>query len=161
MRGRGLCIASFSLVDPLIVTDYSGDFVIVRVGLILCLFAVLAVSHLNVSNTAIQHLGGAACVITGMGVTVLTEMTGGASVRIGPIMLTYFGTALILSDRRMGCHYLPWSRSFTSGWLILNDTTMDPGSWAGSQAGIWLALVVSVLGVRYVQYMRGVIEKTV
>ena len=50
--------ASFSLVDPLIVTDYSSDFVIVRVGLILCLFAVLAVSHLNVSNTAIQHLGG-------------------------------------------------------------------------------------------------------
>ncbi len=146
----------FAFVDPLVADRYSLNFIWVRLTLIAIVSGVFLGTRFVTTVPCMQHLGGAVCVITGVGVVILTEMTGGADTGYWTmLMLTFFGSALVLPMRPMwALAYFSISAGFYALWLSIYDSTSDPASWASSNAGIWLALVVSVLGVGFIQRMR-------
>ena len=148
--------AAFSLVDPLVADVYSLHLIWLRLTWIGIITGLLIGTRFVSTVSRMQHLGGLVSLTTGVGVVLLTEMTGGAASAYWTMLMpTFFATAGVLPMRpRWAVLYFVPSAVFYFVWLFLHDATSNLASWASSNAGIWLSLVVSVFGVGFIHRMR-------
>ena len=159
---RLLCVmavfafASFALVDLYMVeTSVSPLYVVRCAAIVLCLF-IFWFSNRPAMRPHAYKSGAAICIVTGVGVVLLTEMTGGSeSLYWTMLMLTFFTASLIMPFRPLeaGAVFVVIAL-FYDVWLLSTGGAEDSMSWVLSNAGIWLSIVVSVLAVFYIDDLR-------
>jgi len=147
---------SFALVDLYMVETSVAPLYVVRcVLIVLCLF-IFWFSNRPAMKPHAYKSGAAICIVTGVGVVLLTEMTGGSeSLYWTMLMLTFFTASLIMPFRPLeaGAVFVVIAL-FYDVWLLLTGGAEDSMSWVLSNAGIWLSIVVSVLAVFYIDDLR-------
>lgn len=148
--------ASFIAVDPFMVEGSIADLVQVRVVWILGACLLLWSTWTRIALRHATAIGMVICVWTGSGVVLLTEMTGGASSPYWTmVMLTFFTVALILPMKA-------WQAAVSFGsvavfyyaWMMGHDATGSSSAWVSSNGGIWLAALVSVGAVAFLDQLR-------
>ena len=146
---------SFGLVD-IALTDTIGPLIWCRAICCLLLMVPLGLTWTRWGRQHAEWLGGLVCIITGCGVTVLTELTGGPhSPYWTMVMLTFFGVALVLPmARSRAILYFGVVAVFYPLWMLIHDRSLSDAAGVTSTAGIVLALCVSVVAVGYLHYWR-------
>jgi signal transduction histidine kinase/CheY-like chemotaxis protein len=147
---------SFIAVDPFMVEGSIASLVQVRIVWILGACLLLGSTWTRIALRHATPIGMVLCVWTGSGVVLLTEMTGGASSPYWTmVMLTFFTVALILPMKA-------WQAALSFGsvalfyyaWMVGHDATGTSYTWVSSNAGIWLAALVSVWAVSFLDRLR-------
>lgn len=147
---------SFAIVDLFMIVHSVLSMYLVRL-LMICLSAFIYwLSGLESMRTHAYKTGAAICISTGMGVVVLTEMSGGSeSLYWTMIMLTFFTASLIMPFRPIQAGLVFATIAvFFDVWMFLNNGIVTTKSWVLSNAGIWLSLFVSILAVVYIDALR-------
>ena len=148
--------SSFIAVDPFMVEGSIASLVQVRIGLILGAGLLLWSTWAPLAPRHATAIGMLICVWTGSGVVLLTELTGGASSPYWTmVMLTFFTVALILPMKA-------WQAALSFGsvaifyyvWMTAHGATGSSADWVSSNAGIWLAALVSVWAVAFLDHLR-------
>ena len=146
----------FCLVDPYLVTDGLTTIRLIRALLVVSNGVVFWLTFTSWGNRHFINLGTTVTVLTGLGVIVLTHLTGGPSSPYWTmLMLTFFGATLIL-PQRMGRALITYS-ALTVTYLLLVWNTSNPEELSHSQvslAGIMLSLIVSVAATAYLDEYR-------
>ena len=146
----------FSFVDPFMVEGSPVDLWIFRAVLCVIDAAIFGLTFTHWGQKNFVAIGSFIGIYTGMGVVVLTGMTGGpASPYWTMLMLTFFGVTMILPQR-------PWHAFlsytfvifFYMFWMHLTIDNIANGDWAISIAGLLLADVVSVAGAAFLNGYR-------
>ena len=89
--------SSFAFVDPYMIQGPVAPLLWVRLVAILGGLGVFGLTFTAMGQRMPVVLGGSICIWTGVGVVVLTEMTGGAASPYWTmVMLTFFTVALVL-----------------------------------------------------------------
>ena len=147
---------SFGLVDPFMIEGPVIDLWIFRGALVVLNVGVFAITLTHWGQKHFVTLGSFIGIYTGMGVIVLTAMTGGPSSAYWTmLMLTFFGVTLILPQRPWHAfHSYTFLVFFYVFWMKRNVTEIDPGDWSLSIAGLLLANVVSVAGAAFLNGYR-------
>lgn len=159
---RLLCIMaifaflSFSIVDLFMVDHSVLHLYAVRLVLVCSSSFIYWASGLKSMRIHAYKTGALICISTGVGVVILTEMSGGSeSPYWTMVMLVFFTTSLIMPFRPIQAGFVFTTIAvFFDVWMILNDAIGSSRSWAMSNAGIWLSLLVSVLAVVYIDALR-------
>ena len=147
---------TFIAVDPFMVEGSIAPLVRVRIVWILGASLLLWSTWTRLAQHLPTAIGMAICIWTGSGVVVLTELTGGASSPYWTmVMLTFFTVALLLPMKA-------WQAALSFGsvalfyyaWMMANYATGSTSEWASSNAGIWLAGLVSVWAVSFLDHVR-------
>ena len=163
LRGtRVLCVLSaisfvgFGFIDMALVDTSLAPFIRVRVLLVLVSTLLLVGCYTRWGVEYATYIGLAVCVWTGSGVVLLTEMTGGSSSPYWTmIMLTFFAVALFLPLRPIqATTAFSFIAVFYFAWLSYRQASGDPVHWLVSNAGIWLALGISVAAVAHLARLR-------
>lgn len=148
--------SSFSFVDPFMVEGPLDSLLQARAVFVLGAVFLFAVTWSRLAQEYATTIGVLICMWTGIGVVLLTEMTGGASSPYWTmVMLTFFTVALVLPMKA-------WQATlsfgavamFYSAWMVHHEVTGSPANWASSNAGIWLSVLVSVLAVAFLDGLR-------
>ncbi len=149
-------VASFAFVDPFLVEGSIWDLLKVRGVMLFFGVGLLLFSSTSLGKKTPQIIGGGITLLTGFGVVVLTEQTGGAdSFYWTMILLTFFTVALLLPmNAWLGLFYFGSIAIFFDFWLIFQDATGAGFAWITSNAGIWLSVVISVTTVRFLEKSR-------
>lgn len=146
----------FALVDPFLVTDGLTDLRLIRALLVASNGIIFCLTFTSWGKRHFVNLGTTVTVLTGLGVIILTRLTGGPSSPYWTmLMLTFFGTTLIL-PQRMGRALITYS-CLTATYLLLIWNTSNPEDLNHSQvslAGIMLSLIVSVAATAYLDEYR-------
>lgn len=147
---------TFAAVDPFMVEGSIAALIQVRVIWILGACLLLWSTWTRIALHHATAIGMVLCVWTGSGVVLLTEMTGGASSPYWTmVMLTFFTVALVLPMKA-------WQAALSFGtvavfyyaWIMGHDATGSNYTWVSSNAGIWLAALVSVWAVSFLERLR-------
>ena len=108
----------FALVDPYLITDGLTDLRLIRALFVLSDGVILWLTFTSWGTRNFINLGTAVTVLTGLGVIILTRLTGGPSSPYWTmLMLTFFGATLIL-PQRMGRALITYS-CLTATYLLL------------------------------------------
>lgn len=147
---------SFALVDLYLVEGSVLPLYAVRGCIIAIILAIHTLSGRASMRNHAYKTGAAACLVTGCGVVILSEMTGGSSSLYWTmIMLTFFTASLIMPFRPLQAGLVfAGIAVFYDVWMIAWDAVVDTRSWVVSNAGIWLSFVVSVLAVFFIDDLR-------
>lgn len=147
---------TFSAVDPFMVDGPVVSLLLIRMVAVLGAALCLGMTWTRIARRYTRAIGIFLCLWTGVGVVILTEMTGGASSPYWTmVMLTFFTVALILPMKA-------WQAALSFGavavfysvWMLLHDAMGPTASWASSNAGIALSALVSVIAVAFLDRMR-------
>ena len=148
--------ASFAAVDTFMIDEGIGTLFQVRVVFVLGATLLLGMTWTRLARQHATSIGMLLCVWTGVGVVILTELTGGASSPYWTmVMLTFFTVTLVLPMKAWQATLSFGSVAmFYSVWMVLHEATGSPANWASSNAGIWLSVLVSVLAATFLDRMR-------
>jgi signal transduction histidine kinase/CheY-like chemotaxis protein len=148
---------SFAWVDPFLVEGSLTEIYGFRAFVVVMDILAFALTWSAWGKRHFIAIGTVVGVGTGIGVVILTEMTGGPSSPYWTMLvLTFFGITLILPQKP---HHAALSLGFLALFYIFWMKTMAPEAetkhWAVSIAGILLSWVVSVAATAYLgEYRR-------
>ena len=157
-----LCVMSmfaftlFAVVDPYMVTGSLAPLFGVRVGAIVLGGLTLVASFTPFGRKYNVQLGMFIALVTGAVVVVLTEKTGGATSAYWPMVILTFFTASLVLPMRASQAFVTYGAVglFFDLWLIAHGATGTQAAWVGSNAGVWLSILVSVAAVEFMSRKR-------
>ena len=146
----------FWWVDPFLVDETLPEIRTIRVALLGLFATILGLTWTAWGNRNFIGLGVVVSLLCGGGVTVLTDLTGGVSSPYWTmIMLTFFGTSLILPLQARGAAALYLTMTvFYVVWMREADPDGRVEHWVTSLAGLVLSGVVSVAGTTFLTVTR-------
>ena len=147
---------SFAWIDPFLVDGSLFEIRAVRAVLVILSAIVFGLTWTQWGKRHFIFLGTLVGLITGIGVVLLTEMTGGPSSPYWTMLvLTFFGVTLILPQKPLHAA-ISYSAIavFYVLWMKVMDVEVETGHWQVSLAGISLSIVVSVAGAAYLAEYR-------
>ena len=157
---RLLClmsIGSFILFAPIdLFIQTQGIFLSLRAVVVAGGSLILGLTFTQFGRNHATALSMVIVVWTGIGVVLVTELTGGAgSYYWTMVMLTYFTASLVLpftTLQAFTCFLIV--TIFYYVWLTINSATGSTADWVVSNAAIWLSQVVSTLAVWFLSQNR-------
>ena len=152
----GFAFTTFAAVDPYMVEGSVLSLYAVRAVAILGIIGIFWLSGRSGMRVHAYKTGAAICLLTGVGVVVLTEMTGGpSSLYWTMLMLTFFTASLLMPFRPLqAAAVFVAIAGFYDIWMLVQDAIVDERSWVVSNAGVWLSVLISILAVSFIDDLR-------
>ena len=141
----------FSVIDPIVYSGPLVELLIYRLVVVAGTFFTFGLTFTQFGRNHATTLSMAIVVWIGLGLVLVTELTGGAgSYYWTVIMLTYSTAALVFpftTWQAFNCFLIITISYF--GWLTLHDATGSTADWVVSNTCIVLSQFVSTLAVWY------------
>jgi len=147
---------SFAWIDPFLIDGSLLEIRVVRTVLVLLSAITFGLTWTQWGKRHFILLGTVVGLMTGIGVVLLTEMTGGPSSPYWTMLvLTFFGVTLILPQKPLhaALSYISLALFYVL-WMKVMEVEVETGHWQVSLAGISLSIVVSVAGAAYLAEYR-------
>lgn len=146
-----LAFISFLVVDPFMGPESLWTMAAVRGFFVLGGLSIWGLTYARKTHQIYLLASHLICIWTGIGVTVLTDLTGGvSSLYWTMIMLIFFIATLIHPDerRRVALTYGGIFLFFV-GWMLLFDAAANSRDWAISTGGICLSACLSLMAIGF------------
>ena len=146
-----LAFISFLFVDPFMGVDSLWTMVAVRVLFVLGGLGIYLLTYARKTLKTYLLASHLICVWTGMGVTILSYLTGGvSSLYWTMIMLIFFIATLVHPDRKSRVTLSYGSiLVFFVCWMALFDRVGEPRDWAIATGGICLSACLSIMAIGF------------
>ena len=146
----------YGAIDPFVYSGALGELLIYRAVIVAGGLLVLGLTFTQFGRNHATILSMVIVTWTGIGIVLVTELTGGASSYYWTmVMLSYFTASLVFpfaTFQAFTCFLIV--TIFYYVWLTINSATGSTADWVVSNTGIGLSQVVSTLAVWYLSQNR-------